>query len=85
MTLLLQKCDGQKVCEALLLAIYLGHIQIAEACILNSKFKALNDRGAFNDDNIFWQRPSSDDAQFAPDITPIILAAQYNRTEIGSH
>jgi hypothetical protein len=27
--------------------------------------------------------PSSDDAQFAPDITPLILAAQYNRTEIG--
>lgn len=80
---MLDKCDGQKLVDATLLAIYLGHIQISEACILHSTFKALTDRGAFKDDNMFWQRPSSDDAQFAPDITPLILAAQYNRTEIG--
>lgn len=79
----MDKCDGQKLVDATLLAIYLGHIQISEACILHPTFKALADHGAFKDDNMFWQRPSSDDAQFAPDITPLILAAQYNRTEIG--
>jgi len=69
--------------EAILLAIYLGHVQIAEACILHPKFKILNERGALHNEEAFWQTPSSDDAQFAPDITPLILAAQYNRTEIG--
>ncbi|CAF0823158.1 unnamed protein product [Rotaria sordida] len=82
-TLLLALCDGQKMREALLLAIYLGHVQIAEACLRHPKFKVLNDKKVFtgNDDS-FWQTPSSDDAQFAPDITPLILASQYNRTEI---
>jgi len=71
--------------EALLLAIYLGHVQIAEACLRHPKFKVLNEKKKFtgNDDS-FWQTPSSDDAQFAPDITPLILASQYNRTEIGN-
>ena len=68
--------------EALLLAIYLGHVQIAEVCLRHPKFRILNER--FNNgDDPFWQAPSSDDAQFAPDITPLILASQYNRTEIG--
>ncbi|CAF3484392.1 unnamed protein product [Rotaria sp. Silwood1] len=82
-TLLLALCDGQKMREALLLAIYLGHVQIAEACLRHPKFKVLNEKKVFtgNDDS-FWQTPSSDDAQFAPDITPLILASQYNRTEI---
>ena len=69
--------------EALLLAIYLGHVQIAEACLRHPKFKALNDKAFNTNENAFWQTPSSDDAQFPPDITPLILAAQYNRTEIG--
>jgi hypothetical protein len=69
--------------EALLLAIYLGHVQIAETCLRHPKFKVLNDKFTGNDDS-FWQTPSSDDAQFAPDITPLILASQYNRTEIGN-
>jgi len=81
----LANCDGQKMREALLLAIYLGHVQIAEACLRHPKFKVLNDKKVFtgNDDS-FWSTPSSDDAQFAPDITPLILASQYNRTEIGN-
>jgi len=82
-TLLLDKCDQQKIREAILLAIYLGHVQIAEACILHPKFEDFNARGAFDNEESFWATPSSDDAQFAPDITPVILAAQYNRTEIG--
>lgn len=70
--------------EALLLSIYLGHVVIAEACLRHPKFKIFNERRVFTgDDESFWQTPSSDDAQFAPDITPLILAAQYNRTEIG--
>ncbi|CAF0834169.1 unnamed protein product [Adineta ricciae] len=80
-TLLLAHCDGQKMREALLLAIYLGHTQIAEACLRHPKFKNLNEKKIFKD-GAFWQTPSSDDAQFAPDITPLILASQYNRTEI---
>ena len=82
--LLLNQCNGQKIREALLLAIYLGHVVIAEACLHHPKFKTFNDRRIFtgNEDS-FWHTPSSDDAQFAPDITPLILAAQYNRTEIG--
>ncbi|CAF0978236.1 unnamed protein product [Adineta steineri] len=80
-TLLLQHCDGQKMREALLLSIYLGHIQIAEACLRHPNYKRLNEKNIFKDDP-FWLTPSSDDAQFAPDITPLILASQYNRTEI---
>lgn len=70
--------------EALLLAIYLDHVQIAQACLNHPKFKVFNERRVFtgNEDS-FWQTPSSDDAQFAADITPLMLASQYNRTEIG--
>jgi hypothetical protein len=84
--LLLNNCNGQKMREALLLAIYLGHVSIAEACLYHPKFKIFNERRVFtgNEDS-FWQTPSSDDAQFAPDITPLILASQYNRTEIGNY
>ncbi len=38
--------------------------------------------GVNGDTDSFWQTPSSDDAQFPPDITPLMLAAQYNRNEI---
>jgi hypothetical protein len=69
--------------EALLLAIYLGHVQIAETCLRHPKFKTLNERALNENENAFWGTPLSDDAQFPPDITPLILAAQYNRTEIG--
>ncbi|CAF4832795.1 unnamed protein product [Rotaria sp. Silwood1] len=82
-THLLSQCDGQKMREAILLAIYLGHVQIAEACLRHPKFKILSERRAITaDEESFWHTPSSDDAQFSPDITPLILAAQYNRTEI---
>ncbi|CAF1593969.1 unnamed protein product, partial [Didymodactylos carnosus] len=69
--------------ETLLLAIYLGHVQIAELCLRHPKFKFLNEKKFLNGDtDSFWQKPSSDDAQFSPDITPLILASQHNRTEI---
>ena len=83
-TLLLAQCDGQKMREALLLAIYLDHVQIAQACLNHPKFKVFNERRVFTgSEDSFWQTPSSDDAQFAPDVTPLMLASQYNRTEIG--
>ena len=69
--------------EALLLSIFLGHTQISESILRHPKYKVINEKKFVNEDtDSFWQTPSSDDAQFSPDITPLILAAQYNRTEI---
>lgn len=83
MQILLGKSDSQKIRDALLLAIYLGHTSIAESILKHPKYKILNEKKFLDgDQDSFWQRPSSDDAQFSPDITPIMLAAQYNRTEI---
>ncbi|CAF0718901.1 unnamed protein product [Brachionus calyciflorus] len=80
---LLAKSDSAKIREALLLAIFLGHSHIAESILKHPKYKILNEKKFLNgDSDSFWQTPSSDDAQFPPDITPLILAAQYNRTEI---
>jgi len=80
---LLGKSDNAKIREALLLSIFLGHSNIAEAILKHPKYKIMNDKKLVNGDaDSFWQAPSSDDAQFPPDITPLILAAQYNRTEI---
>ena len=80
---LLSKSDNAKIKEGLLLAIYLGHLQIAELILKHPKYRVFSDKklGNGNTDS-FWQTPSSDDAQFPPDITPLILASQYNRTEI---
>ena len=80
---LLAKSDSQKIRDALLLAIFMGHTSIAELILKHPKYKILNEKKFLNGDtDSFWQTPSSDDAQFSPDITPIMLASQYNRTEI---
>jgi hypothetical protein len=80
---LLRKTDSPKLREALLLAIYMGHTQIAESILAHPQYKVFNDKKFLNGaTDSFWQTPSSDDAQFSPDITPIMLASQYNRTEI---
>jgi ankyrin repeat protein len=80
---LLSKTESQKLREALLLAIYIGHTQIAELILRHPQYKIFNDKKLLNGaSDSFWQTPSSDDAQFSPDITPIMLASQYNRTEI---
>jgi transient receptor potential cation channel subfamily C protein 6 len=79
----LAKSDSQKIRDALLLAIFMGYTCIAEAILKHPKYKILNEKKILNGDtDSFWQTPSSDDAQFSPDITPIMLASQYNRTEI---
>ena len=83
MQLLLKKSDNQRLREALLLAIYMGHTQIAEYIIKHPSYKLFNEKKFLNGaTDSFWQTPSSDDAQFSPDITPIMLASQYNRIEI---
>lgn len=82
---LLRKTDSPKLREALLLAIYMGHTQIAESILIHPQYKIFNDKKFLNGaTDSFWQTPSSDDAQFSPDITPIMLASQYNRTEVSS-
>ena len=80
---LLAKSDSPRMREALLLAIYLGHVQIAEAILRHPRYRAVSERRLVSGDaDSFWQTPSSDDAQFPPDITPLILSAQYNRSEL---
>ena len=80
---MLSKSDSQKLRESLLLAIYMGHIQIAECILRHPQYKVFNEKKFLNGaTDSFWQTPSSVDAQFSPDITPIMLASQYNRTEI---
>lgn len=81
--LLLSKADNQKLKEALLLAIYMGHAQIAEFILNHPTYRVFTEKKFLNGVNdSFWQTPSSVDAQFSPDITPIMLAAHYNRAEI---
>ncbi len=82
MQALFSKCDSQKIKEALLLSIFMGHTQISESILRHPKYKVLNEKNLNQDQDSFWQTPSSDDAQFSPDITPLMLAAHYNRTEI---
>jgi hypothetical protein len=80
--ILINRADGQKLREALLLAIFLGHSQIAESILRHPKYKVFNENKFLNRDvDSFWEKTSSD-AQFSPDITPLILASQYQRTEI---
>jgi transient receptor potential cation channel subfamily C protein 4 len=79
---LLSKTDSQKMREALLLSIYMGHTQIAESILQHPQYKLFNDKKFLDGaTDSFWQTPN-DDAQFPPDITPIMLASQYNRTEV---
>jgi ankyrin repeat protein len=79
---LLSRTDSQKLRESLLLAIYMGHTQIAESILLHPQYKLFNEKKFLNGNtDSFWQTPN-DDAQFAPDITPIMLASQFNRTEV---
>ena len=55
----------------------MGHTSIAEAILKHPKYKILNEKKFLNrDTDSFWQTPSSDDAQFSPAITPMMLAAQ---------
>lgn len=81
--MLLDKSDSQQLREALLLSIYIGSIKIADYILRHPKYKILYEKKLVNGDtDSFWQRSTNEDAQFSPDTTPLILAAQYKRTEI---
>ncbi|CAF3201574.1 unnamed protein product [Rotaria socialis] len=60
--------------DALLLAIYLGHTNIIDFILNHQTYRTFC--GAFLDPT---DPQAYDDSQFSSDITPIILAAQYNR------
>ena len=80
--LLLAKCDASKMKEALLFAIFLGHTSIAQVILNHPQYREFNEKKFVNGaTDSFWQ-PQTENSQFSPDITPIILASQYNRTEI---
>jgi hypothetical protein len=80
--LLLTKADSSAVREALLVAIFMGHTYIAESILYHPQYKLFNDKKFMNaTTDSFWQ-PQAENSQFSPDITPIMLAAQYNRTQI---
>jgi hypothetical protein len=71
---LIEKSDSYKIKEALLLSIYLGHDQISETILSHPKYKILGEKKFQSvDTDSFWHTTSSDDAQFPPDITPLIL------------
>jgi hypothetical protein len=61
----------------------MGHTIIADFILKLPQYKLFSEKKLLDGEtDSFWQTPSSDDAQFSPDITPIMLASQYNRTEI---
>ncbi len=61
----------------------MGHTIIADFILKLPQYKLFSEKKVLDGEtDSFWQTPSSDDAQFSPDITPIMLASQYNRTEI---
>ena len=81
--LLLPKSKSKRIREALLLAIYLGHTLIVETILNHSNFKIFLAKKLMDGaKDSFWLSPSSDGAQFSPDISLIMLAAHFNRTDI---
>ncbi len=71
--LLIEKSDANTVREALLIAIYHGDNLIAKMIINHPQYKMLNDKKFMNaTTDSFWQ-PQSENSQFSPDITPIML------------
>ncbi|CAF1211680.1 unnamed protein product [Adineta ricciae] len=74
---LLDKIPYEKFRDALLLAIYLGHTNIADFIMNHPTYRTFC--GGFLDPT---HPQAYDDSQFSSDITPLILAAQYNRLQI---
>ncbi|CAF4122877.1 unnamed protein product, partial [Rotaria magnacalcarata] len=74
---LLDKIPYEKFRDALLLAIYLGHTNIADFIMNHPTYRTFS--GGFLDPT---HPQAYDDSQFSSDITPLILAAQYNRLQI---
>ncbi|CAF4584833.1 unnamed protein product, partial [Rotaria sp. Silwood2] len=74
---ILDKIPYEKFRDALLLAIYLGHTNIADFIMNHPTYRTHS--GGFLDPT---HPQAYDDSQFSSDITPLILAAQYNRLQI---
>ncbi|UJR22097.1 hypothetical protein I4U23_025163 [Adineta vaga] len=74
---LLDKIPYEKFRDALLLAIYLGHTNIADFIMNHPTYRTFC--GGFLDPT---HPQAYDDSQFSSDITPLILAAQHNRLQI---
>jgi hypothetical protein len=80
---LLDKSDIHNLKDALLLAIYLDHTQIAETIIRHPKYIKHRQQLMKRDLDSFYETKSEEgDSQFSPDITPLMLASQYNRVRI---
>ncbi|CAF0906842.1 unnamed protein product [Rotaria sordida] len=74
---LLNTTPYEKFRDALLLAIYLGNTNIADLILNHQTNRTFS--GGFLDPT---DPQAYDDSQFSSDITPLILAAQYNRLPI---
>jgi hypothetical protein len=77
--------------EALMYTIYLGHVLIAQIILKHPNYEIKHDNQVLFDDSVQVSSPDkktknsplgSANSQFSSDITPLILAAQYNRTKI---
>ncbi len=65
-----------------MVALFEGEILIAKMIVQHPTYQLLASKKGFNaTTDSFWQ-PQSENSQFSPDQTPIMLAAQYNRTII---
>ena len=79
MQLLLDHVDTKSAYDALLLAIKLGHDEIAEMILEHPKYDEIN--ADLRKDSDFFER-LNDHSQFTDETTPLILAAQNNRYEV---
>ena len=79
---LLDYVDTKSTYEALLLAIKLGHDEVAEMILEHPKYEEINNEFRKHSDEPFFSEKFCDHSQFTDEITPLILAAQNNRYEI---
>ncbi len=82
MNFLLDYVDTKSAYEALLLAIKLGHDEIAEMILEHPKYDEINSEFRQHSDEPFFSEKFCDHSQFTDEITPLILAAQNNRYEV---
>ena len=74
--------DTKSAYEALLLAIKLGHDEIAEMILEHPKYEEINADIRNNANTPFYTDKLCDHSQFTDETTPLILASQNNRYEV---
>ncbi|CAK8697070.1 unnamed protein product [Clavelina lepadiformis] len=86
--ILIKQPTMARIGDALLLAISRGYLRIVETILNHSSFdrhdrltRSPSEQKAFNQDTDFYAY-DDDGTRFSPDITPIILAAQYQEFDI---